>query len=155
METPDTPDRPRPPLGVTLRRLVVLARPYRVRLAGAIALLLVATSVGLVVPLGLKELLDSVFTQEDRALLNRVALGLLGLFALQAALGAVGGYWLDWTGERVVSDLRQRLYTHLHRLGLRFSPRRAPARSRPASPTTSPKSRPPSRTTSSRCSRSR
>ena len=120
METTELPDRPRPPLGVTLRRLVVLARPYRVRLGGATALLLVATSVGLVVPLGLKGLLDSVFTQADGALLNRLALGLLGLFALQAVLGAIGGYWLDWTGERVVADLRQRLYAHLHRLGLRF-----------------------------------
>ena len=111
---------PRVPLGVTLRRLVTLARPYRVRLGIAIALLMVATAVSLVVPLGLKGLLDSVFTRTDGALLNRLALGLLGLFALQAVLGVGGGYLLDWTGERVVADLRRRLYAHLHRLGLRF-----------------------------------
>ncbi len=111
---------PRAPLGVTLRRFAALARPYRARLAVSIGLLMVATSVGLVVPLGLKGLLDSVFTTVDGSLLNRLALGLFGLFAMQAVLGAVGGYLLDWTGERVVADLRTRLYAHINRLGLRF-----------------------------------
>ena len=121
MQTDPTPAQtPRPPLGVTLRRFAGLARPYQARLGAAIGLTLVATAVSLVVPLGLKGLLDSVFTDADGALLNRLALGLLGLFAVQALLGVWGGYLLEWTGERVVADLRQRLYTHLHRLGLRF-----------------------------------
>ena len=137
MQTPDTPatpppaatlpaatlpaaTMPRPPLAVTLRRFVALAWPYRARLGVAVGLLLVATSVGLVVPLGLKGLLDSVFTDEDGALLDRLALGLLGLFLVQAFVGACGSYLLAWTGERVVADLRTRLYAHLHRLGLRF-----------------------------------
>ncbi len=108
------------PLGPTLRRLLGYARPYRARLGLALGLLLVWTAVGLVVPLGLKALLDAVFEQGDGALLGRLALGLLGLFAVQALVGAAGGYLLDWTGERVVADLRRRVYAHLHRLGLRF-----------------------------------
>ncbi len=120
MQTDATLPRTRAPLRVTLRRFVALARPYRARLGASIGLLMVATAVSLVVPLGLKGLLDSVFTDTDGALLDRLALGLLGLFALQAVLGAAGGYLLDWTGERVVADLRTRLYAHLHRLGLRF-----------------------------------
>ena len=120
MQTDSSVLTTRAPLGVTLRRFAALARPYRARLALSIGLLMVATGVSLVVPLGLKGLLDSVFTDADGTLLNRLALGLLGLFALQAVLGAAGGYLLDWTGERVVADLRTRLYAHLHRLGLRF-----------------------------------
>ncbi len=120
MQTESTVPRTRAPLGVTLRRFAALARPYRARLGVSIGLLMVATAVSLVVPLGLKGLLDSVFTDADATLLNRLAGGLLGLFALQAVLGAAGGYLLDWTGERVVADLRTRLYAHLHRLGLRF-----------------------------------
>ncbi len=120
MQIDPTISKTRAPLGVTLRRFAALARPYRARLGVSIGLLMVATAVSLVVPLGLKGLLDSVFTDADGALLNRLAAGLLGLFALQAVLGAAGGYLLDWTGERVVADLRTRLYAHLHRLGLRF-----------------------------------
>ena len=111
---------PKLPLGPVLRRIFAFARPHRLRLALAIGLLVVATGVGLVVPLGLKALLDAVFQQGDGGLLNRLALGMLGLFALQALVGAVGGYQLAWVGERVVADLRQRVYAHLHRLGLRY-----------------------------------
>ena len=114
------PDTPTVPLAVSLRRILAFARPHRSRLAVAIALTLVSTAVGLVVPLGLKGLLDAVFGDGDAALLNTLALGLLGLFAVQAVVGFGGGYLMQWTGERIVTDLRRRLYEHLHRLGLRY-----------------------------------
>ena len=108
------------PLLVSLGRILRFARPYRARLGVAVALTLLSTSAGLVVPLGLKGLLDSVFEASDGALLNTLALGLLVLFVVQAALGFGGTYLMEWTGERVVTDLRRTLYTALHRLGLRF-----------------------------------
>ncbi len=117
---PPAAEPPRPPLLATLRRILVFARPYRARLAAAIALTLLSTGVWLVVPLGLKQLLDTVFLARDGGLLNALALGLLGLFLAQALFGFAGTYLMEWTGERVVTDLRQRLYAHLHRLGLRF-----------------------------------
>ncbi len=122
MPPPDAAEDRRPPrsLVATLRRILAFARPYRGRLAAAIGLTLVATAVGLVVPLGLQRLLDSVFQATDGSLLNQLALALLGLFALQAVLGFGGTYLMEWTGERVVTDLRRTLYGHLHRLGLRF-----------------------------------
>ena len=123
VETPtDEPAPEKAPrsLAATLRRILAFARPYRGRLAAAIALTLVSTAVGLVVPLGLQRLLDSVFQATNGDLLNQLAVALLGLFALQAVFGFGGTYLMDWSGERVVTDLRTRLYTHLHRLGLRF-----------------------------------
>jgi subfamily B ATP-binding cassette protein MsbA len=120
LPSPELDSRPVPPLGRTLRRLIGLARPYRVRLGVAIVLLLAWTALGLVVPLGLKALLDAVFEAGNAPLLNRLALALLVLFAIQAVVGFAGGYLLEWTGERVVADLRRRVYAHLHRLGLRF-----------------------------------
>ena len=108
------------PLAVTLRRILAFARPYRGRLTLAIALTLISTAVGLVVPLGLKGLLDAVFTERNAALLDRLALGLLALFAVQAVVGSFGRYFMEWTGERVVTDLRRRVYDHLHTLGLRY-----------------------------------
>ncbi len=111
---------PRPSLAATLRRILRFARPYRSRLTVAVVLTLLATSVGLVVPLGLKWLLDAVFGAGDARLLDTITLVLFGLFALQAGLGFAGTYLMEWTGERVVADLRQTVYGHLHRLGLRF-----------------------------------
>ena len=111
---------PRPPLAPTLKRILAYVRPYKTRLVVSILLTLVASAVGLVVPLGLRELLDAVFEDSNRELLNLMAGGMVALFAVQAVVGFAGGYLMEWTGDRVVTDIRQTLYRHLHRLGLSF-----------------------------------
>jgi len=107
-------------LWTALRRILVLGLPYKGRLILSIVLTTAASVVWLAVPLGLRSLLDAVFEEGNRALLNRLALGLTGLFLVQAVFSFFGYYLLEWTGERVVADLRGRVYTHLHRLGLGF-----------------------------------
>jgi len=74
----------------------------------------------LAVPLGLRELLDTILYRTDRRLLDQLALGLVALLIIRGALGFIGGYLLRVTGERIVADLRLRIYTHLHVLGLDF-----------------------------------
>ncbi|MEL6444748.1 MAG: ABC transporter ATP-binding protein [Bacteroidota bacterium] len=115
-----TPDASKVPLLPALGRILALARPYAGRLAIALILTVGATVVSLIVPLGLRELLDAVFEAGNSGLLDTLTVLLLGLFVARALLSLAGEYLLGWTGERVVSDLRQRLYAHLHRLGLRF-----------------------------------
>jgi subfamily B ATP-binding cassette protein MsbA len=110
------PDR----LWTSLRRIFRLARPYRVRLAAALLLTVLGSVVALVVPLGLRELVDAVFQDANRALLDRLTLALVVLFVVRAAASFGGSYLLGWTGERVVADLRKRVYRHLHRQSLRF-----------------------------------
>ncbi len=107
-------------LWAAVRRILALSWPYRRRLAVALVLTALGSVVGLVVPLGLRELLDAVFQEANRSLLDRLTLALLVLFLVQAAVSFAGTYLLEWTGERVVADLRQRLYAHLHRLHLGF-----------------------------------
>ncbi len=112
----------RPPAALwrTLQRIFTLSRPYRLRLYTAMALTLAASAIWLVVPLGLRSLLDAVFVEANGRLLDRMALGLVVLFLVQALVGFGGRYLLEWTGERIVADLRQRLYAHLNRLDFRF-----------------------------------
>ncbi|NBC66949.1 MAG: ATP-binding cassette domain-containing protein [Bacteroidetes bacterium] len=81
---------------------------------------MVATLVWLSIPLGIRELLDAVFDDGDRELLQTVTLVLISLFFLQALLGFIGGYMMDWVGERMVTDLRKKLYDHLQDMSLRF-----------------------------------
>jgi len=104
----------------SLRRIFRLARPYRYRLAAALVLTAVGSMVALVVPLGLRELVDAVFQEANRSLLNRLSGALILLFVVRAAAAFAGSYLLGWTGERVVADLRKRVYGHLHRQSLRF-----------------------------------
>ena len=107
-------------LWTSLRRILRLSRPYRRRLAAALALTVLGSLVALVVPLGLRELVDAVFQEANRTLLNRLSVGLILLFLFRAAAAFGGNYLLGWTGERVVADLRKRVYRHLHRQSLRF-----------------------------------
>jgi len=107
-------------LWASLRRIFRRAWPYRGRLGAAVALTVLGAAVALVVPLGLRELVDAVFQDENRALLDTLALALVGLFLARSAAAFGGKYLLGWTGERVVADLRQEVYRHLHRQSLRF-----------------------------------
>jgi subfamily B ATP-binding cassette protein MsbA len=104
----------------TLKDIFALSKPYRKRFYAATIVTILASGVWLAVPLGLRELLDAVFESENNTLLNYLALGLLGLFVLQATFSFFGNYHLEWVGERVVTDLRKKVYGHLHRLGFKF-----------------------------------
>ena len=58
-------------------------------------------------------LLDAAFVHHDRALLDRIALGLLAAFAVQAVLNYIQVYFLSATGERAVAGLRRELFAKL------------------------------------------
>ncbi len=107
-------------LWTSLRRILQLGWPYRFRLAAAVLLTVLGAAVALVVPLGLRELVDAVFQEENRALLDTLTLALIALFLARSAAAFGGKYLLGWTGERVVADLRKKVYRHLHRQSLRF-----------------------------------
>lgn len=100
--------------------MLQFSRPYRRRLIAAILLTMLSSAVWLAVPMGVRTLLDAVFQSDDVVLLNQMAVVLVGLFLLQSGLNFAGTYLLEWTGERVVTDLRKRLYDRLARHDLQF-----------------------------------
>ena len=103
-----------------LARLWPLIRPYRWRLAVATVCLIASAAVGLAFPQIVRGLLDAAFVRHDGALLDRIALLLVGLFTLQAASNFAQTYLLTSTGERVVARLREELFRHLLRLSPGF-----------------------------------
>ncbi|MGB8644250.1 MAG: ABC transporter ATP-binding protein [Anaerolineae bacterium] len=101
-------------------RLLGYLRPYRGRMALAIAALLVSGGFGLVFPLVIVRLLDSVTQLTSDGPLNLLAAMLIGIFMLQAVFGFLQSYLLAYIGERIVYDLRTSLYAQLQRLSLDF-----------------------------------
>ncbi len=79
-----------------------------------------AAAVGLVFPLVVRELLDAAFQQGDRALLDRVAIALVVLFAIQGVANYVQVFLLSSTTERVIATLREDVFSHLLRLAPAF-----------------------------------
>ena len=96
-----------------LGRLLPRIRPYMGRLALAFVCLIASAAIALAFPQIVRHLLDAAFISADSTLLNRIALGLLVLFAIQAALNFVQVYLLTATAERVVAQLREDLFAHL------------------------------------------
>ena len=103
-----------------LLRIAPRIRPYAGRLAIAAVCLLVAAGVGLAFPQIVRHLLDAAFQHGDRGQLDRIALGLVGLFLLQGLMNFVQVFLLTSTTERVIAKLREDVFAHLIRLSPGF-----------------------------------
>jgi ATP-binding cassette, subfamily B, bacterial MsbA len=97
----------------SLVRLWPRLRRFRGMLALATLTLVASALIGLAFPMVVRYLLDSAFIQRNRALLDRIAIGLVVLFTVQAALNYAQTYLLSAVGERVVAGLRRELFTKL------------------------------------------
>jgi subfamily B ATP-binding cassette protein MsbA len=102
------------------RRLLAFVGPYRRQLTVALVAIAVGSLLGLAGPYTLQFLIDAVFEQDNRELLNRITLILIAIFAGQSVFYFVRGYLLSFIGERVMADLRLRLFEHLQSLPLSF-----------------------------------
>jgi subfamily B ATP-binding cassette protein MsbA len=115
---------PPPPRGLAafrpLARLVPRIRPHAGRLAFAGVCLVLAAGAGLAFPLVVRYLLDAAFVDGSPDRLDRIALGLLALFAAQGALNFVQVYVLGSTAERIIARIREDLFAHLVRLSPGF-----------------------------------
>ena len=87
--------------------------PYRMRLAGALAALLFTAAITLSMGQGIRLLVDQGLATQSQAALNH-SIGLFFVLVLALALGTFSRFYLvSWLGERVVADIRQRVFDHL------------------------------------------
>jgi ATP-binding cassette, subfamily B, bacterial MsbA len=82
-------------------------------LALATLTLVLSALIGLAFPMVVRYLLDAAFIDKSRAVLDRIAVGLVVLFTIQALLNYAQTYLLSAVGERVVAGLRQELFGRL------------------------------------------
>ncbi len=92
--------------------LPFVARYERVVLAAFLALV-ASTAVMLIVPLGVRNVIDEGFTRENAALLDRSFGALIGLALLMGVTSSLRFFLVSWIGERVVSDLRSAVFDHV------------------------------------------
>ena len=88
-------------------------RPYRIRLAVAIIALVSTAMLTLSLGQGVKLMIDEGFSSQSTAGLAS-ALGIVGFIIVAMSVGAYFRFYMvSWLGERVVADVRKRLYRHL------------------------------------------
>lgn len=102
------------------KRLLVFLRPYRIQLLIGVICMALSGASNIVVPWLIKEVIDKVLADKDIYTLNLIALAILVLFALRGFFYFGQRYFMTYVGQRMVNDIRERLYRHLQRLSLSY-----------------------------------
>jgi ATP-binding cassette subfamily B protein len=107
----------------TWRRIKTLGRltaPYKLRTALALLFLLLATAVSLAPPYLAKLAIDHGILEGDQTALAWIVAFFVVAGVATILTSAAQTYFTGWTGERILADLRGKLFKHLQRLSLGF-----------------------------------
>jgi subfamily B ATP-binding cassette protein MsbA len=67
-----------------------------------------------------KPVLDDVFFKKDLTMLKLIPLAIVALFILKGVFDYGQAYLMSFVGQRIITDLREKVYHHLHSLALPF-----------------------------------
>lgn len=105
---------------VSYRRIAGLFAPHRGRLAVVVLLIVASSLIGLATPFLTKAVIDDALPHQDLALLVRCVLALVAVAAVTAVIGVLQTWLATGVGQRIMHDLRTRLFGHLQRQDLNF-----------------------------------
>ncbi len=114
----DDPDMPKNPKDqakrlTVLRRLLPMLKPHAGRFALATLFLLVGSALTLVYPQAARQAIDLGLTEKSFDKLNLMAAGVVVVFVINALVTWGRHYLMSWLGERVVAELRTKVYNKL------------------------------------------
>ena len=111
---------PKPRLG-SLRALWPFVRKHAGLFVAWLIALVLASAATLSLPMAVRQIIDHGFSSGSQV--DRAFLSLFGVAVVLALASAARFYFVSLLGERVVADLRQKLYGHLMTLGAGFHDR--------------------------------
>jgi ATP-binding cassette subfamily B protein len=101
-------------------RILRLFRPYRVRLASVIGLIVVSSAISMISPFLLRSVLDDALPHRNGTLLTELVAGMIAVAVITGAFSVWQTYIANVIGQRVMHDLRAQVYRHLQRMSLAF-----------------------------------
>jgi len=119
---PDPRSAKKLPKGLIRRVWRSFARPYRWMLLLLLVAISGAASLSVATPLVIREIIDTITRGGEGAgtRINWLALVMVGVALGAAGLSLLQRYASAWVGERLIFDLRSRLYDHVQRMPLAF-----------------------------------
>ncbi len=96
-----------------------LAR-YKGHVVGALIFLIIAAATTLTLPLAVRRMIDFGFSRSDTTFINNYFYMLIVISGVLAISSAGRYYFVIWLGERVVSDLRKDVFSHVTSLSASF-----------------------------------
>jgi ATP-binding cassette subfamily B protein len=109
--------------GELWRRIVALFRPYRTRLLVILVVILVSSALSVIGALLIKVMFDKALFPRggpNLPLLFELVGALIAIPIITGVLNIVQTYFTNWVGNRVLRDLRDRLFGHLEQMSLAF-----------------------------------
>lgn len=103
-----------------LRRVMSLFAPHRADVIRTVIAVIVGVSLGIIPPFLVQVIIDQGLQKKDLAVI-----GWYSLFTVIAVLAGAGvtllyGYWSVIMGQKIMCELRDRLFTHLQSMSLKF-----------------------------------
>ena len=96
-----------------LRGLMPFLGPYRWTILAAVVAMLVAATATLVLPLAGRGLIDHGFNTAEAARISKYFLAFLAVAGVMGLSSAVRYYFVTWTGERVIADVRKAVFDNV------------------------------------------
>src|SRR5699024_2062546 len=105
---------------VSGRRVLALFQPYRSGLALVLLLIVASSVVGLATPFLTKRAIDDALANENLQLLLVLVGGMIAVTVITNVLGVIQTWQATTIGQKVMHDLRTRVFAHLQRQPLAF-----------------------------------
>jgi len=102
------------------KRLLRMIRPYTGRLVWAILCMIFTAGLNSGIALMVKPLMDDIFMQKRWIMLQIIPLAILALYFLKGVFDYAQVYLMNYIGQRLVMQLRNELFAHIHSLSHRF-----------------------------------
>ena len=102
------------------KRLLTFIKPYKTRLVFAVICMALSGASNVVVPWLIKDVIDKVLANKDIYTLNLIVIGILVLFLLRGVFYFGERYLMSFVGQKIVNDIREKLYRHLQTLSLSY-----------------------------------
>ena len=113
-------DKKKPLKPETLKRVVRTFDPYKLTVFWIAVTVIGAAAFGLMPPFLLRAIINDGLIARDMSLVTRDTLLTLMATLLSTVLTLLYGYWSVLVGQRIMRDLRNRLYDHLQGMALKF-----------------------------------
>ena len=97
----------------SLFHLSVFFKPYKLRMLMAFIVLIIAAAAALALPIAIKSIVDQGYLLKQSDKTNQYFILLLAIVLVMAVFSALRFYLVMWLGERIVADIRSKLYQHI------------------------------------------
>lgn len=101
-------------------RLLGYARPYTGKLVISTLAMIGVAAMTALSALIIKNVLDDVFIAGDRRMLLLIPVAIIVIYIFKGVFRFVRTYVMSWAGLKMVRDIRNELYEHMHRMSMSF-----------------------------------